>query len=218
MRALGYLASALIGAGVATLVTAKVVEDRLLKEYDERFQKELDESIKYLEKYKYGNFVGRNSSPAQPDAPHVAVNVVDNVTAAVSETTEEKPSKNEKVRYDQIIKAQAYLVGEDASDEELEEAMLESEAEIYAITAEEFFENENGWMQGSISYYADGGVLDDHGEVVADWRDLIGDSVPPFGMMSGEPHVVYLRNTKHRREFEVVRDHANAADILAGNG
>jgi hypothetical protein len=96
--------------------------------------------------------------------------------------------------------------------------VCETLPEIHAITTEEFMENESGYLQSSITYFADGGVLDENGELVVAHQDLIGDAVPPFGQLSGEPHIVYLRNTKRRQEFEVIQDDANAADILTTPG
>lgn len=219
MSRLAVLAASLVSAGLATLITSEVVERQMLKDYDDRLQKELEASIEHLKMYvstpRPTEEVGaKGLKGEQPVSNNYNVTVINPAEGqTMAEAVEEARKSNQLVRYDKVV--QNSFVGEDISDEDLAEAIDEDELEIYAIPTEDFMENENGWLQASISYYADGGVLDDQGEIVVDWQDMIGNTVPPFGMLSDEPHVVYLRNVKLKREFEVIKDDAKAADILA---
>lgn len=216
---LKIVAASLVSAGLATLITARVVEDRMLKEFDQRVQEEVAAARQLFEMQEYA----KKDVKATSAIFTMPIDPEEKTTLPEVKADGTKPGINEMIRYDKVVRDQnyipdqvAHIVGEDTSDEDLADAIDEENVEIMAITTDEFMYNENGWPQASISYFADGGVLDDSGEVVVDWETMIGNTVPPFGMLSGEPHIVYLRNTKLQREFEVVRDDANAADILSG--
>lgn len=71
------------------------------------------------------------------------------------------------------------------------------------------------YPQSVLTVFADGGVLDEAGSFVAAHTDLIGVGPYPFGEMSEDDSVVYIRNKKLEREFEVIKDDQNAADFLS---
>jgi len=204
------LAASLISAGLATVITAKVVETVLEKEFEERLERELTASVEFLEE------TGKAEPTEEYQEKHKQV--------FGTKFDLEKPpldelAKNEKVRYDQIVKS--YTSSKDVVTDEEGKTMIDGVEvcdtlpDIHAISTDEYMENESGFLQSTLTYCADGGVLDEDGDLVVDHVDMIGNAIPPFGQLSGEPHVVYLRNTKTRREYEVIQDEANAADILA---
>lgn len=219
---LATLATALISAGIATIITAKVVEKQMLSELDERVQRELEASVVFLE----------TTGQAEPTEEYQEQHkqIFGTKFAGEKPSLDDLANKNQRTRYDQIIKGSGYsgdetVTADDGTVMAAEpqvEGSMQSQSElpdIHPISTDEFMENESGFMQMSVTYFADGGVLDEHGDVVADFRDMIGTEMPPFGKLSGEPHIVYLRNTRLRREIEVIHDpEANAADILADPG
>lgn len=202
------LALSLISAGVASLATAKYVETKLLKEFDQELQRQLDESVAFLEV----------TGKAEPTEEYEEKRVIRNASA-VKPPLDDVVSQNQKVRYDQIVQSYVAPPGDEPAEDgvvmvnDIQE-VCDTLPEIFTITTDEFLENESGFDQCSLTYFADGGVMDEEGELVPEFEDMIGNTVPPFGDNSGEPHVVYLRNTKLRREFEVIRDDAKASDIL----
>lgn len=206
MNKMLMLAASLFSAGVATLVTATVVERKMVKEFDERLQRELAASVDFLVK----------TEKAEPTEEYQEKHKqIFGTKFDISKPPIDEVAKNQKVRYDAIVKSESYSPSK--SEEEDEEDAIDK-GEIYTLSMEEFMENKSEYFQQTLTYFADGGVLDSDGEFVVDWKDMIGPGVPPFGMNSGEAHIVYLRNERLRQEYEVVRDEANAADILAGPG
>lgn len=199
------LAASLISAGLASLITAAVVERHMLKGIDEKLQQELDRSVEYL-------VLAKKAKPTEEYVEKRVGRTFDITKPSLDEVA----AKNQKVRYDTIVNKAGYLPEEEPAEDEVE--VCDTLGELFPISTEEFMENESGYMQCQVTYFADGGVLDEHGDVVENWNDLIGWAKPPFGELSGEPNIVYLRNVRLRREIEVVYDDANAADILAEPG
>lgn len=191
------LAASLVSAGLAVLITEHFVEKRLLREFDERMQIELDASVIYLEE----------TGKAEPTFDYLdekeerEKRVFGTKFDITKPTLDDLKNKNQRTRYDAIVREE-YGGGQDPTDQEMDEVM----GEIYSITTDEYLNNESGYFQSTLTYCRDGGVLDEDGDLVVDHPDLIGDATPPFGENSGEPHIVYLRNAKIQREFEVVND------------
>lgn len=203
------LAASLISAGLATIITAHVVEKQMLKEFDERLERELEASVTFLEE------TGKAEATEEYEQHREVFGTKFDLTKP---SPDEVLNKNQKVRYDAVVKGEGYSYHSDDKPPEGEIEMAEELGEIHAISTDEFMENESGYLQSTMTYFADGGVLDEDNELVVDFEDMIGTARPPFGELSGEPHIVYLRNTRLRREFEVIEDDANAADILAEPG
>lgn len=206
MNKMSTLAASLISAGLASILTVYLLEKQMLKEVDERVQAEVEASV---------NFLVDSGRAEQVIVDDEEARELHAEVFGTARTKDDRQGKNQRVRYDKVVRSRGY--SDEAEDPDEVEA-CEIVEEIHTISTEEFMANENGWPQSSVSYFADGGVLDEIGELVVDFEDLIGSGVPPFGLQSGEPHVVYLRNTKLQREFEVIQDEANAADILATPG
>lgn len=201
------LAASLISAGLASIITAHFVEKKLLKEFDERLERELAASVEFLE--ETGKAEPTEEYRQQEDHKKVFGTKFD----LSKPPLEEVVNKHQRVRYDQIIKSNGYTEDETPPEGEVDPG-CDTLGEIFTISTDEYMDNESGFLQSTLTYCSDGGVLDEDGDLVAAHVDLIGDAVPPFGKESGEPHVCYLRNVKLRREFEVIRDEARAADIL----
>lgn len=119
--------------------------------------------------------------------------------------------KNQQVRYDKVLTTEEYTE-EDKSEFP---DPPEEDPEISVISKDIFLENATEWPQSTLTYFSDAGVLDDMGEFVADHVTLIGQGPYPFGFMSEDPEVVYIRNKRLEQEFEVLKDEGKAADFLA---
>ncbi len=130
----------------------------------------------------------------------------------------EKPSldelavRNQKTAYHKMIEESVYA-GAVLDQEEKEADYVDDNITI--IAKADFIENENEYGQMQLTYFSDGGVLDDMNEIVERPEDLIGAAVPPFGMLSDEDTVVYVRNDKRKEEYEVVKDDGKASDFLS---
>lgn len=190
----------MIVAGITAVVVEALTEKRLLEEFDLKFQEELDKSVDYLVEMK----------KAAPTEEYVETRKIVGATVDLAKPSpEEIVNKNQKTRYDKIIRDESY---------EPEEALvppIEDGPTIYSITTDEYVANESGYLQSTLTYTSDGVCLDEENDYVEDWEDMIGNAKPPFGENSGEAHVVYLRNDKMRQEFEVIHDpDISAADML----
>lgn len=195
------------GASVAGALFAgyTIAEKKLQKEYDERLERELDASVTFLEE----------RGKAEPTEEYKERRTAATVNIK-KPSLDEVVAERQRTAYHTIVSSEGYSPETPQEDDPDDKVIVQREDEVEVIGRDEFLDNESGYDQDSITYYADGAVLDDHGELVVDFESLIGPGVPPFGQSSGESHVVYLRNKRLKREFEVIRDEdTNAADILA---
>lgn len=75
----------------------------------------------------------------------------------------------------------------------------------YLISSTEFYENEYGWRQISLTYYAGDRVLaDDRDEHIPDIGRTVGqNNLARFGHWSGDARLVFVRNHPLQTEFEI---------------
>lgn len=120
--------------------------------------------------------------------------------------------KNNKVQYDKIVTVQ--------EPEEIFPAQPDlpepppENPDISVISRDLFIENPTEWDQTTLTYFQDGGVLDINMEFVEGHEDMIGAGVPRFGELSEDENVVYVRNKKLEKEFEVIRDPGESKEFL----
>lgn len=75
----------------------------------------------------------------------------------------------------------------------------------YIIHKDEFYNQEKGYGQSTITYYEGDDVLVDEHEVpIYNPKDVVGELI--FGKGSGDPNVVHVRNDHLEAEYEVLRD------------
>lgn len=198
------LAASMVSAGIAILVTEAVTEKRLLEEFDVQLQEELERSVNYLEE----------TGKAEATEEYEEKKVIGSKFDLTKPSLDDLANKNQKTRYDLIVKNEEYL----NEAEEPEEAIIPNSdgPSIFSITMDEYLANESGYLQSTLTYCGDNACIDEDNDYVEDWQTLIGHARPPFGENSGEAHIVYLRNESLRQEFEVINDpEIKAADTLA---
>lgn len=77
---------------------------------------------------------------------------------------------------------------------------------IYILHRDEFFAEETGWSQTTLTWYDGDDVLcDERNEPVRKHEEVIGENIR-FGHGSGDPNVVYIRNENIQAEYEVILD------------
>ena len=79
----------------------------------------------------------------------------------------------------------------------------------YVISPEEF--DELGYTPISLTYFADGVLADEHGVVVDDVEEIVGDALNHFGEY--EDDSVYVRNDAKRCDYEILRDEREYAEF-----
>lgn len=98
------------------------------------------------------------------------------------------------------------------NDEFLETKVLETTRSITIISQEEFNNNPDGYEIVELSYYADEIIVGEDDNIIPGPEDIIGeDALVSFGLMSGDPDIVYVRNTNTRALYEIVRMSAKYA-------
>jgi hypothetical protein len=88
----------------------------------------------------------------------------------------------------------------------------------YIISNEEYFADDAGHSQTTLTYYEGDGVLaDERDEVLDDVDNVIGDNnIPRFGHRSEDPNVLYVRNHVLGTDFEICRSKGKYSELVAG--
>ncbi len=87
----------------------------------------------------------------------------------------------------------------------MEELKNRTPSQPYIINKDEFFSDEVGYTQSTLTYYAGDNILVDEDEApIYNHRDLVGEL--KFGHGSGDSNVVYIRNDNRKAEYEVLLD------------
>lgn len=75
----------------------------------------------------------------------------------------------------------------------------------YILHKDEFFADERGYTQTTLTYYAGDDIMVDEDESpVYMHAHVVGELI--FGHGSGDPNVVYVRNTERKAEYEILFD------------
>lgn len=120
---------------------------------------------------------------------------------------EEEPSETfledegEPSEVDSGRRANAFATAGDTWDL-LKEQRARTESAPYVLHKDEFYAEEKGYAQHSLTYYAgDQMMVDENDEIVYDINRIIGEL--KWGHGSGDPLVFYVRNDKFRAEYEI---------------
>lgn len=77
---------------------------------------------------------------------------------------------------------------------------------ITIISQDDFNNNADDFEVVDLTYYADDIMVGEDDNVIPGPEDIVGnDALVSFGMLSGDPDIVYVRNPKTRALYEVVR-------------
>lgn len=242
LKGLGIsVVSAAAGAGVAWFVTNKILGERYEERLDAEVAESVKFLVNQMH---MENVVVTDADPddliagegINLDATQPVEIILDEVEKQLDEqeerldqieeenaankifgSQEEKPplsdlvSANQAVAYHKISTPDP--VEEPVAEVELPE-MVPEDPEIPVISRDIFLENGTEWEQETLTYFEDGGVLNVRGDFVEDHELLIGIGRPRFGELSEDPNVVYVRNKKLEKEFEVLYDPGNATEFL----
>lgn len=97
-----------------------------------------------------------------------------------------------------------------SSEETIEKGEPETMSKPYVISPDEF--DENGYETISLTYYPDGILVDDMGEIVDDVDDVVGtDSLNHFGEY--EDDSVFVRNDERKVDYEILLAPRNYSDL-----
>lgn len=90
--------------------------------------------------------------------------------------------------------------------------------DIYVISYNEWCANDGELSQTTLVYYeGDQVICDMADDTIQEIDEVIGeDALELFGMMSNDPDVVYIRNTRRQAEYEVVREWCSYREAVLG--
>lgn len=95
------------------------------------------------------------------------------------------------------------------------ETASRTESSPYVIHRDEFFSEESGYIQTSLTYYELDDILcDEDDSPVYNHAEVIGPF--KFGHGSGDPNVFYVRNESRRGEYEILKHSGSYAKEVLG--
>lgn len=104
---------------------------------------------------------------------------------------------------DAIAVRQSVFASDDDEWNYEEELKTRNSEEPYVIHKDEFFADEMGFTQSTLSYYSGDDILaDEDDRPVYNYDQIIGPL--RFGHGSGDPNVFHVRNEKRRAEYEIL--------------
>lgn len=223
--AVGVLALMWVGGAAAgSLATYFIVKKRLDATYDDRLAEELQTSIDFLasQQVDFSKTIVTEEVPQDTEVEEIeeieedAPDEFEGMRLVETKPPiEELAAKNQAVQYNKIVEAQQYDTALLKEEEHIDEPDFETvNPDISVIGRDLFMTNVSEWPQTTLTYFSDGGVLDLQGDFVPEHENLIGVGKPPFGEMSEDENIVYLRNKKEQTEYEVLWDPGQAGEFL----
>lgn len=95
------------------------------------------------------------------------------------------------------------------------EVAQRTEAKPYILHRDEFFGEEKGYAQITLTYYVKDDILaDDADTPIYNYHLVVGHL--NFGHGSGDENVFYARNDKHHTEYEILRHETSYAEEILG--
>lgn len=87
----------------------------------------------------------------------------------------------------------------------------------YIISVDVFMADDAGNRQVSVTYYEGDNVLaDERDEPISQMEKFIGDGPIPFGRLSRDPNVIYIRNNEINVDFEITRSTGKYSEEVQG--
>lgn len=174
-----------IGAAIGGLATWQYLKPK----YEKMIQEEVNEFKK--------DWSGRDDDESESEAE------AEDYKILTLEELEEKRDQLNEIRktYDNIIGENKYRKvlekgGSDVIDDE-----------PYVISPLKFAEQDDDYEVISLTYFSDGILVDDMGELIENPDSIVGTEFPEhFGEYTEDPDTVYVRNERLMVDYEIQRD------------
>lgn len=178
------------GAAIGSVVTWKILENK--------FEQKVKEEIELTKEY----YSKKDENTATEDESELK--------NAPDEYYEEKKPTGEKQIYENMVGKLNYTNYSNTSSKERVKEDDDVE-KPYVIPPEEFGDFDD-YEQEELTYYTDGIVADDFGNIVEDIDDTIGaDFADHYGEY--EEDSVYIRNDSKMTEYAVLRDYRKYSEV-----
>lgn len=85
----------------------------------------------------------------------------------------------------------------------------------YVIHRDEFWNEEKGYDQSTLNYYAGDDIMTDSDDTpIYNYQNTVGELL--FGLGSGDKNVFFVRNEKLKSEYEIIRDMDSFSSVVLG--
>lgn len=184
------LLTLVIGAGIGSVITWKVMETR--------YNTIIEEEIRSVKET-----FSKESQDTEEEKPDDA-----------TENTEEEEHERLSAVSD-IINQNGYNTMSDEVREEKKKKGnddTESKKGPHVISPEEFGELDYPII--SLDYYTDDVLMNDRGKIITNAKELVGeDFASHFGEYEDDPDIVYVRNDLQCIDYEICRDYRESSEV-----
>lgn len=184
------LLTLVIGAGIGSVITWKVMETR--------YNTIIEEEIRSVKET-----FSKESQDTEEEKP-------DNTTENAEEEEHERLSA-----VSDIINQNGYNTMSDEVREEKKKKGnddTESKKGPHVISPEEFGELDYPII--SLDYYTDDVLMNDRGKIITNTKELVGeDFASHFGEYEDDPDIVYVRNDLQCIDYEICRDYRESSEV-----
>lgn len=222
--------TAVVAAGVGAAAGFVVARKQLELKYEELAKKEIAEAKNF---YKTLHKKDELETPEKAVATLIGTADSDNEftqttvakAAAIGalktyngEVDVEKLTRD-RVKADEVLNLNVFVEVKNGTPEEWEaELRRRTEEAPYILNKDEYEQNESGYTQVTLTYYAgDETLCDERDDVIEEQDDTIGlYNLKRFGHWSEDARVVYVRNDVKQLEFEILLHDGTYKEIVAG--
>lgn len=173
---------------------AERLEHEVEPEEEEEVEVASDETAAVGREFIKNRFLGL------PDLSEIE-ELVDEAEDEASEAEEDAPTEEAFQDVEATRRANAFASGGDNWDL-LKEMRGRTESAPYVLHKDEFYADEKGYGQHSLSYYAGDNIMADEDDKPVYNHDIIVGELK-WGHGSGDPLIFYVRNDKYRAEYEI---------------
>lgn len=174
-----------IGAAIGGLATWQYLKPK--------YERMVQEEVNIFKK----DWSGRDNNESESEAE------AEDSKIFTREELEEKRDQLNEIRktYDNIIEENKYAkVLEKGGSNVIDD-------EPYVISPLKFAEQDEDYEVISLTYFSDGILVDDMGELIDDPESIVGTEFPEhFGEYTEDPDTVYVRNERLMVDYEIQRD------------
>lgn len=115
------------------------------------------------------------------------------------------PHEGEDKEEKEVIAVNVFAESKDDGWDYEKELKYRENNKIYVLHKDEFWAEESGFDQLTLTYYAADDILvDDRDDPIYNYEKTVGEL--KFGYGSGDPNVFHVRNENREAEYEILRD------------
>lgn len=183
----------MLGMAIGSVATWQIIKGQ--------YERRIEEDRKSLEEmYSERNTAGDEEKPAETEPKEVSPT---DDPKKIAERAKDKPSMDEYIKR---LRGEGYTdyTHKERTSEISQSPDTDDKGAHYVISPDEFGEMD-GYEKISLTYYADGVLVDDNDEPVNNIEEIIGDALEHFGEY-GEEDSVFVRSDIRKCDYEILRD------------